>query len=78
MEKNKIYIDHNLFMELVDELATQITQMNYGQETYAPSNEVGKQNEMVMQEEAHEYYVEMYDEYENLLNNLTNIYPKKL
>ena len=31
---SKIYIENSTFMEFIDELATQITEMNYGAETY--------------------------------------------
>ena len=31
---------------------------------------------MMFQEEAHDYYNEKYDEYEELFNNLGNIYSK--
>ena len=55
-------------MELIDELATNITEMNYGQETYN-----GVEG---FTEEAQEYYNEIYDQYETLFNNLAKIYPK--
>tara|TARA_R110002126_G_scaffold6090_1_gene32019 strand:- start:122 stop:295 length:174 start_codon:yes stop_codon:yes gene_type:complete len=57
-------------MEIVDEFATQITEMNYGAETYNDSEGFN--------EEAQDYYNEMYDEYEDLLNKLGNIYPNKI
>ena len=73
----KIYIENSLFMELVDEFATQITEMNFGQETWNV-DELEKLDEgYKLTDEAQEYYNEMYDEYEALLNNLVNIYPKK-
>ena len=76
--KKKIYIDNSLFMELVDEFATQITEMNYGQETYIDVVDgVALDNGMRFSNEAQEYYNEMYDEYEDLLNGLGNIYPEK-
>ena len=31
---NKTYIDNSRFMEFIDELATQITEMNYGADTF--------------------------------------------
>ena len=76
--KKKIYIDNSLFMELVDEFATQITEMNYGQETYIDVVDgVALDNGMRFSDEGQEYYNEMYDEYESLLNRLGNIYPEK-
>ena len=72
--KDKIYIDNSRFMELVSELATQITEMNYGAETYGQSSEVGQEHVMMFQEEAQDYFNEMYDEYEMMFNNIANIY----
>ena len=65
---NKIYLDNSIFMELIDSLATNITEMNYGQETYN-----GVEG---FTDEAQEYYLEIYDQYETLFNNLAKIYPK--
>ena len=73
----KIYIENSLFMELVDEFATQITQMNFGQETYEERKIFEGSYETHFTNDAQEYYNEMYDEYESLLNRLGNIYPKK-
>ena len=72
--KNKIYIDNPIFMELVSDLATQITEMNYGADTYGQSSEVGQEHVMMFQEEAQDYFNEKYDEYEELFNNIANIY----
>tara|TARA_S200002703_G_scaffold155125_1_gene158873 strand:+ start:60 stop:275 length:216 start_codon:yes stop_codon:yes gene_type:complete len=65
--EDKIYIDNSRFMELIDELATDITQMNFGLDTYLFGTES-------FTEEAQDYYNEKYDEYEGLLNNITKIY----
>ena len=56
---NKIYIYNSHFMELVDALATQITEM----ESIA-SGGVWSQD----------YYNEKYDEYEMIFNTIANIY----
>ena len=64
----KIYLDNSIFMELIGELATNITEMNYGQETYN-----GVEG---FTDEAQEYYNETYDQYETLFNNFAKIYPK--
>jgi len=69
---HKTYIDNSRFMELIGELATQITEMNFGADTYYWYGE----NEHKFTDEAQEYYNEMYDEYEELFNNLGNIYSK--
>tara|TARA_R110000782_G_scaffold66492_1_gene134796 strand:- start:2 stop:208 length:207 start_codon:yes stop_codon:yes gene_type:complete len=61
-------------MEFIDELATQITEMNFGAETYGelPSGTI------IFGDEAQDYYNEMYDEYENLYINLILQIPKKI
>jgi hypothetical protein len=65
----KIYLDNSIFMELIGELATNITEMNFGAETY--SDDDGG-----FTEESEDYYNEIYDQYETLFNNLAKIYPK--
>jgi len=68
----KIYLDNHIFMELIGELATNITEMNFGAETYGelPSGTI------IFGDEAQEYYNETYDQYETLFNNFAKIYPK--
>jgi hypothetical protein len=56
-------------MELVSELATQLTENHFGEQTYISSQEV-----MQFTEEAQDYFNETYDEYEGLFNNIANIY----
>ena len=67
---SKIYIENSKFMEYIDELATQITEMNFGADTW----EENQMNTMVFTDEAQDFYNEMYDEYETLTNNLLGIY----
>ena len=68
----KTYIDNSKFMEFIHEMATQLTEMNYGADTFVYS-----EDEPRFSEEAQDFFNETYDEYEALLNNLGNIYPKK-
>ena len=70
MEEKKIYIKNERFMEFIDELATQITEMSFGAETYVESSEVGQENVVIFTEEAQDYYNEMYDEYESMANRM--------
>jgi len=67
---SKIYIENSTFMEYIDELATQITEMNFGADTW----EENQMNTMVFTDEAQDYYNEMYDEYETLTNNMLGVY----
>ena len=71
---DKIYINNSRFMELIDALATQITEMNYGADTYGQSSEVGQEHVMMFQEDAQYYYNEKYNEYEMIFNTIANIY----
>ena len=66
---DKIYIDNSRFMELVSELATQLNEGRYGEQTYISSREV-----MQFTNEAQDHFNETYDEYEGLFNNIANIY----
>ena len=66
---SKTYIDNATFMEYISELATQITKMNYGEDTW-----IEDEHGMSLSDEAQDYYNEMYDEYETLTNNLLGVY----
>ena len=70
----KIHINNSRFMEFIDEMVTQITEMNFGADTYAESSEVGQENVMMFTEEAQDYYNEVYDEYEAMANNIMGVY----
>jgi len=66
---SKIYIENSTFMEYIGELATRITEMNYGAETWIEDEGV-----MRFTDEAQDFYNEMYDEYETLTNNMLGVY----
>jgi hypothetical protein len=55
-------------MEFIDELATQITEMNFGADTYESKD--SNDTTYGFTDEAQDYYNEMYDEYESLYINL--------
>lgn len=65
---NKIYVDNSEFMELLDELTTQITEMNYGADTYEERKIFEGSYETLLSSEAQDFYNEKYDEFEGLLN----------
>jgi hypothetical protein len=71
---DKIYIDNSRFMELIDTLSTQITEIHYGLETYRDVGGVGKENMITFSDHANDYYNEKYDEYEMMFNTIANIY----
>ena len=64
MKENKILVSDSNFLECVDELATQITEMNFGADTYTEKKIFEGRYDTVMTEEAQDYYNEMFDEYE--------------
>ena len=73
----KIYIDDSDFMEFIDEMATQITEMNFGADTYIDIIDgVAVDNGMRFSNEAQDYYNEMYDEYETMANNMMGVYKR--
>jgi len=78
MKVNKILVRDSNFLECVDELATQITEMNFGADTYTEKKIFEGRYETVMTEEAQDYYNEMFDEYEALLNNTLNVWNKEV
>mgnify|MGYP003657426758 CR=1 FL=1 len=69
---SKIYIENSRFMEFIDELATQITKMNYGAETFESKDSTD--TTFGFTDEAQDFYNEVYDEYETLTNNLLGVY----
>ena len=67
MEKK--YIDNSRFMEFIHEMATQLTEMNYGADTFVYS-----EDEPRFSEEAQDFFNETYDEYEMMANNIMGVY----
>ena len=66
---SKIYIENSTFMEYIDKLATQISEMNFGAETWIEDEGV-----MRFTDEAQDFYNDTYDEYETLTNNMLGVY----
>ena len=69
-QMKKIYVDNSRFMELVDEIATQLTELKLGEETYGelPSGAI------IFGDDAQDYYNGTYDEIEELINNTINVF----
>jgi hypothetical protein len=70
----KTYIDNPIFMELIDELATQITEMAFKVDAYEERKIFEGSYETSFSNDAQDFYNEKYDEYEGLFNNIANIY----
>jgi len=68
---DKILVSDDAFLSCVDELATQITEMNYGAEAYDVDDSGDR-----FTEEAQDYYNEMFSEYEELINATLNVWNK--
>ena len=72
---SKIYIDNSKFMEFVDELATQMVELTYGEETYTEGTlQDKKEGFMIFNEEPQDCYDDMYQEIEYLTNSLLGVY----
>ena len=67
---DKIYIDNSQFMELVSDLATQITEKAFGDDTYI----FIKYGETAFSEDAQDYFNDKYTEFEMMFNKIANIY----
>ena len=72
-DMKKIYVENGRFMELVDEIATQITETEFKEHTYKPTP-VGLLQGQSFTEDAHDYYNGTYDEIEDLINNTINVF----
>ena len=68
----KILVNDDAFLSCVDELATQITEMHYGADTWTEEDFIIK-----FSEEAQDYYNEMFSEYEELINATLNVWNKQ-
>ena len=72
---NKTYVDNGSFMEFIDEIATQITEMNFGADTTKEIKDgLSDGYVTIFTDEAQEYYNEMYGEYEMMANNIMGVY----
>ena len=79
----KIYIDNSTFMEFVDEIATQMTEIAYhGNATIEIKSKTSEVKEVngscvVFKDEAQDFYNERYDEVETILNRTLNIHSNE-
>jgi len=71
---SKHRIPHKKWMEFVDEIATQLTENTYGEDTFENYRGEG---EIHFKEEAKSFYNERYDEVETLLENMLDITSDK-
>tara|TARA_R110000823_G_scaffold109642_1_gene229379 strand:- start:4 stop:267 length:264 start_codon:yes stop_codon:yes gene_type:complete len=71
---SKTYIDNSRFIEFICEMATQLTEMNFGADTYTEKKIFEGRYETVMTEEAQDFFNETYDDYEAMANNIMGVY----
>ena len=65
----KIHLDNSNYMEFIDEIATQMTEIEFKEHTFIWEDDI-----KFLSEEAENFYNEKYDEVEILLNGILNIY----
>lgn len=71
----KIYIDNSRYMEFIDEIATQMTEIAYkGKATIEIQDGLSDGVAIVFTDEAQDFYNERYDQIETLLINTLNIH----
>ena len=69
---DKIYIENSRFMEFIDEMATQMTEMTYGEATWSCYRKYG--GDFKMKDEPQDFYNLRYDEIEDMVNKIMGIY----
>ena len=71
----KIYIDNAKYMEFIDDIATQMTEIAYkGKATLEVRDGLSDGVAIVFTDEAQDYYNDRYDDVETMLNKTINIY----
>jgi len=77
MSSNKILVSDSIFLECIDELATQITEERFGDSATIEVESSTFMNYFIFTEEAQDFYNERFDEYETLINNTLNVWNKQ-
>ena len=74
----KIYIDNARYMEFIDDIATQMTEIAYkGKATIEIQDGLSDGVAIVFTDEAQDFYNEQYDWVETMLNKTLNIYSNE-
>lgn len=75
---NKILVSDSKFLECVDEIATEITELKFGDETYQElKSDLDNHIRMWFTDKAQDFYNDKFDEYETLINNTLNVWNKQ-
>ena len=71
----KIFIDNSSYMQFVDDIATQMTEIAYKDKaTIEIQDGLSDGIAVIFTDEAQDYYNERYDEVETMLKNTLNIH----
>ena len=74
----KILVSDSAFLECVDEMATQITELKFGKETYLElKNDLDNHVTIFFSDKAKDFYNDKFNEYETLINNTLNVWNKQ-
>ena len=65
----KIHLDNSNYMEFIDEIATQMTEIEFKEHTFIWEDDIS-----FLSVEAENFYNEKYNEVDMLLNNILNIH----
>ena len=77
MSSNKVLVSDSMFLECIDELATQITEERFGDSATIEVESSVSRNFIIFTEEAQDFYNERFYEYETLINNTLNVWNKQ-
>ena len=70
-------VSDSIFLECIDELATQITEERFGDSATIEVESSVSKNFIIFTKEAQDFYNERFDEYETLINNTLNVWNKQ-
>ena len=75
IQMSKHRIPNEKWMEFISEIATQLTELNFHEDTFEflPESEQTKENTVKFTEDAQDFFNERYDEVETLLENTLDI-----
>ena len=73
-KKENMYIDNSRFMEFIDEIATQMLELEFGEYYNNTGFDNVKDKTYTLTDEAQDFYNERYDEIETMANKIMGVY----
>ena len=67
----KTYVDNSYFMEFADEIATQLTELYFNEDTFELDEE---RDEMGFTEQSKKYHIERYSDTITMLNSIMGVH----